>query len=61
MWKLRYEPRAYEYKMDLPATLPEMVVHDEEKPGVGLFLVALLSAILDLPVKEESGIEGGGK
>jgi len=59
MWKIRHEPRAYEYKVD-PAPLPELVVHDEQA-GVGMLLVAMLSAILDLPDEGVFSIEGGGK
>jgi hypothetical protein len=59
MWDLRHKPWAYEYKMDLPAALPEMRV--QEEAGIGLYLLALLASIIDLPDISESGIEGGGK
>ena len=49
MWDLRHKPCAYEYKMDLPAALPEMVMHDE-KPRIGSLLLALLASIIDAPV-----------
>ena len=57
MWDLRHKPWAYEYKMDLPADLPEMRVHEEE--GIGLFLLALLASIIDLPVLSEGACDGG--
>jgi hypothetical protein len=47
LWDLRHKPWGYEYKVD-PAPLPEMVTH--EKGGLGWFLLALVCAILDLPV-----------
>jgi hypothetical protein len=60
MWDLRYKPRAYEYKMDLPAVVPAMREHEGGQTSIGLLLLALLCAILDLPIQGESGIEAGG-
>jgi hypothetical protein len=60
MWGLPRKPREmYEYEVDL-LPLPELVIHEEAggRVGVGAVLLALLSAIIDLPVPEESGMEG---
>ena len=59
MWDLRHKPWAYEYKMDLPAALPEMRVHEE--PGIGLLLLGLLASILDLPVLPEGAYDEAEK
>ena len=59
MWDLRHKPWAYVYKMDLPAALPEMRV--QEEAGIGLYLLALLASIIDLPVISEGAYDEAGK
>jgi hypothetical protein len=54
--KIRTQPWMYEYHVD-PAPVPEMVT--DEKAGLGLFLLALLCSLIDLPEIADSGIEGG--
>jgi hypothetical protein len=59
MWDLRHKPWAYEYKMDLPAALPEMRVHDGEEARIGMYLLALLASIIDLPDISLGAYDGG--
>jgi hypothetical protein len=62
LWKLRHEPRMYEYRVPMPA--PNVV---QEKPlevkvtAGGLLMLALLELLNCLSNSEGSGIEGGGK
>ena len=68
IWKLRHEPRGYEYKLiplwqlegrPEPGQQPEP---EEEKMSVlGFLALVFLSAILDLPEPEGSAIDGEGK
>jgi hypothetical protein len=65
MHKLRYEPRMYEYKMPLPAEMPEMTIWEapaeKEMPSLGVLAVALLKWLNCLPEGDESSIETAGK
>ena len=54
--KIRTQPWITEYHVD-PAPLPEMTA--DAKPGLGMFLLAMLCALIDLPESADSGIEGG--
>ena len=64
MWKLRHEPRSYEYKL-IPLWQLEgrqQPEPEEEKMSVlGFLALVFLSAILDLPEPEGSAIDGEGK
>ena len=61
MWKLRYEPRMYEYQpLPVPAVKPETPA--EAKPSIGaLLFLAFLELLNGLSNAEGSGIEGEGK
>jgi hypothetical protein len=61
MHKLRTEPRAYEYKIPMPAEMTIGRMPEHESAGIGLFAVALLGSLIGLPELPESGSEGGGK
>jgi hypothetical protein len=60
LWKIKHEPRMYEYRVPMPAP----VVIQEEKPvevnitAGGLLLLAFLELLKNLSNPEESGIEG---
>jgi hypothetical protein len=65
MRKIMTEPRGYEYEL-IPLWQLEGRLQPDGKPepkaskmaGIGLFLLAFLFSILDLPELPESGIEG---
>jgi hypothetical protein len=63
MMKLRYEPRAYEYK--IPLRPADMTIREtpaeRETTSLGLLVRALLKSLNCLPEGSESGIEAAGK
>jgi hypothetical protein len=61
MWKIRHEPRKYEY-LPLPQAMQEQQARDvreAEPEGLGSFWIGLLNALTNLPEGDDSGIDGG--
>ena len=62
LWKIKHEPRMYEYRVPMPGPLVA-----QEKPvevnitAGGLLMLAFLELLNCLSNSEGSGIEGGGK
>ena len=62
MWKLRYEPRMYDYELIPLERLAGKPEPEEQKMSVlGFLALVFLSAILDLPAPEGSAIDEEGK
>ena len=61
-WKLRYEPRMYDYELIPLEKLAGQPEPEEEKMSVlGFLALVFLSAILDVPAPEGSDIDEEGK
>jgi hypothetical protein len=65
LWKIRYEPRMYEYrKFDFLEPKQEAVVQRPVEVNIsagGLLLLAFLELLKNLSNPDGSSIEGGGK